>query len=166
MYPRAKIYAFEPFPENYSLLKINSVLNSDKIIPIQKGLGSKDGYFTYYFPDSSNFDAGTFKNIGCDRRKKFKLPVTTIKKFIQEEKIKKIDILKVDTEGMEFDIITNIPIAILKKIKLIVGECHGIKDLELLLYLSNFFSLGFSKKYESRLFQFVAVNKEILKRKK
>jgi len=166
MYPRAKIYAFEPFPGNFNLLKINAASNSDKIIPIQKGIGNKEGRFTYYFSDNpSNFGGGTFKNIGCDRRKKFRFPVTTIKKFIREEKIKKIDILKVDTEGMEFDIITNIPTDILKKIKLIVGECHGIKDLELFLYLSKFFNLGFNKEYDRRCFNFIAVNKQILKRK-
>ena len=161
MYPRAKIYAFEPFPENYNLLKINAGLNSDKIIPLPMGLGSKEGHFNYYFSKCPfNFGDGSFKNIGCDKRKKSRLPVTTIRKFIREEKIKKIDILKVDTEGMEFDIITNIPTGVLKKIKLIVGECHGIKDLELFLYLSKLFSLGFKKEHDKRVFNFIAVNKK------
>jgi len=33
-YPRAKIYAFEPFGENYNLLKLNASSNSRRIIPV------------------------------------------------------------------------------------------------------------------------------------
>jgi len=61
---------------------------------------------------------------------------------------------------MEFDIITDIPTAVLKKIKLIIGEYHGVKDQELFLYLSRFFHIGLNKKNDCN---FVAVNKEISK---
>ncbi|MDP2922507.1 MAG: FkbM family methyltransferase [Candidatus Omnitrophota bacterium] len=162
MYPRAKIYSFEPLPENYELLKMNAALNSNKIVPIQKGLGSKEGYYTYYFSNiPADFGGGGFKKIKCNKNKKIKLLVTTIGKFIREAKIKKIDILKIDTEGMEFDIITAIPRNILKHVKFITGECHGIRDLELFLYLSEFFNLGFHKMWHNGLISFKAVNKKI-----
>ena len=60
LFPDAKIYTFEPLPENYQLLKSN-VKNYKNIEAFNFGLGSKSGDFKVYLSnDSKNFGGASF----------------------------------------------------------------------------------------------------------
>lgn len=162
LYPQARIYSFEPLPENFELLEENIALNSVNITPIAQGLGAREGHFAYYMSEEvRNCGGGTFIDSGR-RNKAITLPVTTVKQFTEKEKIDKIDILKMDVEGMEHDLIAGIPNDVLKSIKFITGECHGIEELRVFARLSEFFNIGMNKRYDRRNFDFIAVNKTIV----
>ena len=73
--------------------------------------------------------------------------------------IKEIDLIKIDTEGAEFDILTALNKKYLENVKWITGELHGYKDFELLTYLQSFgFRIGVKKQINNRLFMFHALN--------
>ena len=54
--------------------------------------------------------------------------ITTLSNFIQEEKIEKIDLLKIDCEGLEWNVLMGIEEIDWDKIKSIVMEVHNIED--------------------------------------
>ncbi len=161
IFPEAKIYAVEPFPENVDLLREN-IKGIDGLTIIDKGLGEKDGYKIYYFSDTeTNFGGGTFQKIGHNPEKKYNLEVMSFKTLINKYNIDKIDLIKIDTEGSEYEILTNIPSEVFNDVSYIVGELHGIKDFETLAFLSQWFDIGVKKDINKRLSNFYAINKKI-----
>ncbi len=79
--------------------------------------------------------------------KKQKIPVINLSKIIHENNISIIDILKIDTEGFEFNILKGIKEIDLKKIRYIYFEHHydlmikkgySFSDINKLLIKNNF----------------------------
>lgn len=94
-----KVYAFEPDPDNFEILKENIQLNhlEEIVIPIEQGVGKKDGYFYIQ-------KAGAGSEIKKQKdENSVKVKVTTIDNFVKKNKIKKVDFIKMDIEGAEFD---------------------------------------------------------------
>ena len=87
-----------------------------------------------------------------------KKPTTVMK----ELGIEKVDLIKIDTEGSEFSIITSFDKDVLRAVTWITGELHGIKDFELLAYLADDFDISTKKSFR-RLFNFSACNKKTKK---
>lgn len=100
-------------------------------------------------------------NAGTDASRKVKVNVRPLPDVLSELAVNKIDIIKIDTEGSEFDILTSIPSAMLSGVQWIMGELHGVRDFELLAYLSRWFDLEVQKKMNSDLFLFHARNKAL-----
>ena len=107
LYTDNKIYAFEATKDNYLILKKNIEVNNLNVIPINKALGNKSGTksFTYDIKNGSN---GSFlpKNNPEELSDKYvKVDVITLDEFVEQEKIDKIDVLKMDVEGFETEVI-------------------------------------------------------------
>lgn len=92
-----KIYAFEPDVYNLKVLTENINLNRlhHKIIPVNCATGSKKG--VGYF-ESVNASSSLNEESGTD-----KVVINTIDSFVKEQKIKKVDLIKMDIEGAELD---------------------------------------------------------------
>lgn len=122
-----KIFGFEPSLENFNLLKENIKLNEAKnIIPINKAIANKSGKREFFIsPDSDashSFLDRTFKG------KKVIIDTSSLKDFIRENKIKKIDFLKMDCECAEYEIIFKCPKEVLSKIQKIAMEYHNMDE--------------------------------------
>jgi FkbM family methyltransferase len=165
IFPDAKIYTFEPLPENFEILKKN-VKYYKNIQAFNIGLGSKNGNFKVYLSDDSeNFGGVSLypDPIGNKMDSYVRCEVKNINNVIKDLNIKKIDLLKIDTEGAEYDILTSIEKKILGDVSWISGELHGNKDFKLLSYLENLgFSIALKKEIDNRLFMFNAGKKEII----
>ena len=79
--------------------------------------------------------------------------------MMRELGIEFADVIKIDTEGSEYDILTSLGHEFLGKVKWIYGELHGNRDFELLAFLSEQFHIGVKKTIDKRLFMFQARNK-------
>ena len=90
-----------------------------------------------------------------------KIIVKKTNSFLQKNNISNIDLIKIDTEGAEYDILTTIDSETLKNVRWIIGELHGYKDFELLAYLSQWFDIDIDKSIRSRLCNFNARNKQL-----
>ena len=89
--------------------------------------------------------------------------VKNINEIIKQLNIDSIDLIKIDTEGAEYDILLSIKESILRKTTWITGELHGNQDFELLNYLNILgFSISLKKQINSRLFMFNAGKSEII----
>ena len=119
-----KIYAYEPEPTNYEYLinniKINKLKN--KIIPFNLAVSNKKEKLKIYYSKENTGGHSSY----LKTRKFFTTKTTTLKEIIELNKLKKIDLLKIDTEGAEYKILFGLPQHYFKNIKRIIVEIHEI----------------------------------------
>jgi FkbM family methyltransferase len=104
-----KIYAFDPTPK--SIRFIEGRQKSDNFIFNPYGLYNKDGFIKFYLPENSDYVSGTSYNRWNYNEKIIKPIEVPVKKFSSITKQlghNKIDILKMDIEGAEYDVIDDI----------------------------------------------------------
>jgi FkbM family methyltransferase len=165
IFPNATIYTFEPLLANYKILQKNTEQYGNiKVFNI--GLGSKNGSFKVFLSDDSeNFGGVSFYSEGEGNKTESytECKVRNINDVIQELNISAIDLMKIDTEGSEYDILSCLNEEILRSIFWITGELHGNRDFELLNYLNSMgFSISVKKLIDNRLFMFNAGKEEII----
>jgi len=116
LFPNAVIYSFEPNPRLYKNLLIEFGGNNNIHI-LNKGISDFNGKLV--LNETVTDETSTFENLNYDSQylkvksnilgvkpenivtNKYDVEVITLDFFIQEMKLKKIDILKIDTEGHE-----------------------------------------------------------------
>ena len=141
-----KVYSIEASPLNFKKLKKNIEINNIKNIEL----------FNFALGSSNDMrDLGISKESVCCGLYSNDLDVETIKvqgkilnDLIREEQIKKIDFIKVDCEGAEYEIFESLDNANFEKIKLLAMEIHYIKgknpfELIALLKRKGFFCRNF-----------------------
>jgi FkbM family methyltransferase len=109
LFPQATIYSFEPFPESFASMQ-RAVAGTPLIKPINLALAEKTGQRVFY----SNSDGTTNSllpnatNINKHLPEEWVTPrgsvtvqCTTADAFAAEQKIQKIDLLKLDVQGGE-----------------------------------------------------------------
>ncbi len=159
VFPNARIYAFEPAPDNFAILAKN-VANCDRIRGFPFALGARDAMLELFASDNpANFGGYSLHPAGSDTSRRTRVPVRSVAAVLGELALARVDVIKVDTEGAEYDILTALPASVLERVRLIVGELHGNRDFALLDYLSRWFDIGLRKKASSRLFNFHALAK-------
>ena len=165
LFPEATIYSFEPMPENFKILQKN-IKQYENIKAFNFGLGSKNGNFKVYLSgDPENYGGISFyPDLSGKQIEPFiYCEVKNINEIIKQLNIDSIDLIKIDTEGAEYDILLSIKESILRKTTWITGELHGNQDFELLNYLNILgFSISLKKQINSRLFMFNAGKSEII----
>lgn len=165
-FPNAQIYTFEPVPQNFEILKKNAKPYKN-IHVFNVGLGKEDGTFDIYMSsDSENFGGASLNSdFEVDSTSKTTCTIRDINIMLFELEINKIDLIKIDTEGAEFDILKNLQKEKLEQVRWITGELHGCKDFELLSYLASLnFEIGMKKSLNNKLFMFTCAKQEILNR--
>lgn len=156
LYPDAKIYAFEPMPENYEIL-LKNVAEYPNVIPRNVALGDVAGDRTLYFSeDETNFGGCSFFEPGANKQKSVTVRVANTADEVRAVG-GSVDMIKIDSEGSEAEILMGFSLEQIDKVTWILGELHGTRDLELLQYLQDKrFGLAFAKPMQSRIFHFYA----------
>ena len=120
-----RVYSFEPVSENYNLLGHNIVANYfawRKIASEKKAVSNtigkrKIGVTSWNTGGNSFYQKGDNSEI---------VETTTLREIMRKYQLPRIDFLKMDCEGAEFEILFNATDRMLKKIGKISMECHGI----------------------------------------
>ncbi len=161
-YPGARVYCFEPLPENIELLRKNVAVFGDRVTVVPTGLGKIEGSFEYRRSDDPmNFGGGTFHGVGCADTNCVRLPVTTLTKFCRTYAIDRIDVMKIDTEGAEWSVISGMPGNMLAQVNIVLGELHGIDDWEVFRALDSTHDLSYEKPLGQTCYPFWAVKRTI-----
>ena len=140
-YPGARIHCFEPDPENYTQLLLNTnELQGITCYPL--AISKTNGSMTFY--QSSLFHMRN-SLLPIDNATKITVETVTLHEALIRTKEEKIAMLKFDVEGGERDIFT--PDVPYKKIESIIGELHPYRmdksEYEILMTLLNsHFALG------------------------
>jgi len=128
------VYAFEPLEDNFKILKENIKVNSLEkvIIPVQKGVGETESKLKI-----SGHGVSASVEFGGSNGKT--IDITSIDKFVSDNKIEHVDLMKMDIEGAELSALKGAVETIKKfKPKLAICVYHKGKDiLEIPEYLTN-----------------------------
>lgn len=164
-FPDANIHTFEPVPTNVELLRANTaVVKAINIHPF--GLGSKSGSF-FVQPNSDDLrNQGNFSLTASNNTHGVEVTVRAVPEVLDETGTSSVDIIKIDTEGAEWDILSAFPPEILSRVSWIYGELHteSIENptaFKLLDYLSQWFVIDVHKPLHKKNFNFDACNKAI-----
>jgi len=142
-YPQARIFAFEPLPENFLLLKYNTAALAN-VVALPFGLGAHTQCRPYTRSDDPrNFGGGGFHGARSTPLRDLEaLPVVSVSEALAALGVQTVDLIKVDTEGAEHEILTSVPRSVLLTVKVIVGELHGKPgDENLLNFLAQSFTI-------------------------
>ncbi len=138
-----KIFAFEPYDKSFKVLIKNLEINQIKnVIPQNLGVTRESGTNTLYFKKNFAIGNSIYKNTDSDS--KIEIKTISLQDIIKNNDIQKINILKLDCEGAEYQILLNLNHQTLEKIDKIVSEMHPkienfkIKDVKEFLTINGF----------------------------
>ena len=127
-----QVYCFEPSPQSYNCIIEN--FNLDNLVVEEAAVGSKDGEVTF----NSNENSQT---ITCGS--------INLNTYIKTNNIEKIDYLKIDCEGAEYEIIESLDEQYLtNNIDKICLEYHLNKNGEINTILNKLKKCGFNVNFE------------------
>jgi FkbM family methyltransferase len=130
-HPKTVVYAYEPFPESFALLTKNIALNKlDNILPFQVAIwGQAD---TLLLDDSSGEPLQvTSKALSPeDEAGAVKVEAQKLSQVLKLNNIEKIDLLKLDCEGAEYEILLNVSAETFTKIERIIMEYHNLDSVQ------------------------------------
>lgn len=117
-YPKVTVYAFEPVKENVEALLENIKRNKlSNVVPHHLAV-TKDGRDVEIFTDPHNNSGGsTLYGKGNSQ----KLNSTTLAEIFDKYKIDRLDLLKIDCEGAEYEILDT---PLLERVDRLRGEFH------------------------------------------
>jgi len=145
-FPHAHIFAFEPNPYTFKILK--SKLNLSTDICCCLGLGSVQKHQTIYtYSDSLDSQhASVYKEVLSDIHHavgfaNIEIEITTVDEFCKEHYIEQIDFLKIDTEGNELDVLIGASRMLAEnRIRIIQFEFNEMNVISR-VFLRDFYSL-------------------------
>jgi len=135
LFPNATIYSFEPVKKTYDVLVRNIELNNtSNIIPLNYGVYNENMVAEMGIPEdrsSRNFGLYTMK-FGGKTKDDVMCSFRNIKNILEEFSIDKIDLMKMDCEGCEYDILSSGSslLDITKNIHIELNE--GLSDTEMI----------------------------------
>lgn len=102
-FPNSTIYSFEPIPETFNQISVNTELNGATNIRLNNlALSSKKEKLTFYYSPNVT-GASSSQNITENQSMtKLELEAETIDNFISTNSIDKLDFVKCDVEGAEY----------------------------------------------------------------
>ncbi len=101
-----EIHSFEPDPVNFERLKTNLHLNNFSNITINKfGLGFEIGNCYIANVDSHNQGMNRIVNPTSNTNNLSQVQMTTLDIYIKEKGLEKVDLIKIDVEGFEFNVL-------------------------------------------------------------
>ena len=186
-----KIISFEASPINFKYLKNNVEKNKQaykntEIVLENIALGAEDKIIKFNQFDESS--SSTIKEIDEESKyykrkfrlinflnnketyQKIKIKVSKLKDYIEKNNIKKIDFMKIDTEGYEFEILLGLENKI-KLVDIIMFEHHydnmikkgyTFEDIHKLLIKNNFNKIYKSRMPFRKTFEYIYKRKELI----
>lgn len=148
-YPKARVYAFEPMPNNYAkILEYKEHYRFSGLHAINKAVTDDNAGITINYSDKDTFTTVASVYSHSSNAKQLEVESVNLETVLNHYKIDKVDFLKMDCEGSEFAILYAASPSVLKRIKAMAVETHqGDKKDENLAALAAFLQKnGFSIK--------------------
>ena len=151
--PKVKIIAFEPEEANIALLRENLKLNNVQNVVVKGvALGAKDGSKNFFVNADSHNHSFFDVNVPL---KKIKVQVQSLGKILQKAEV--VDLVKMDSEGAEFEILNSLSSEEFAKVKAFYIEYHEYyddmrsEDLIKLIQRNGFKTKSIPSRYNKRM---------------
>jgi FkbM family methyltransferase len=151
-YPNGTIYSIEPQRLIFQMLCGNLAINNlENVITLNMALGEFDGFIEIPEPDYTKDDnfgsyslVSDFANL---TGRKFKVEMLKLDSLIDRYEIDKIDLIKIDCEGMDYNVLLGAQNSIKKyKPYIIIEYCNDVFDQKDII--SKFFEENNYKVFE------------------
>ena len=128
-FPRARIIAFEPIPQNFALLQVNTgELSPERFTAVHGAVAGQDGELVLRYDSGASIttSASIFENpFGAEE---IRVPAVSLPGLMKQFGLSRIDLLKLDCEGAEYEILYNTPAELFNQIGAIAMETHKGPD--------------------------------------
>ncbi|MFH0884885.1 MAG: FkbM family methyltransferase [Candidatus Micrarchaeota archaeon] len=120
-----QVYSFEPDEDNFRLLKENIELNDIRnACAINAAVSTENGRKSFFVTEYATSAHSIYRPHG--RAREVIVDAVTLADFVKSRGIKRIDLLKMDCEGSEYEIMLTCPKNVLEMVKRIAMECHNV----------------------------------------
>ncbi len=120
---KGRVYAFEPSNDNFELLKHNIDANHIvNVTPLNAAMSSETGEKELFL---SEVNSGS-NSFHVPSSRKAVVPTVSLKDFLEQNSIQRVDFLKMDCEGSEYDILLACPDDVVGRITRISMEWHNL----------------------------------------
>jgi FkbM family methyltransferase len=124
----ARVLACEPYPENLSLLRENVALNNaNNVEIIPYAIASRAGTNMLFIPVDDSFVGRISLHPGRGSRT-VETTCVTLEQIIREAGLDKVDVLKIDCQGAEYEILYGASPETLSRVQQIITECEVFDD--------------------------------------
>lgn len=123
---KGKVFAFEPTPKTFLILKkIISLNNFNSIIfPFNKAASNFTGTVDFFVDENEGSNANSLVNRSDKSRTSQKTEVDTLDNIVGRLKLEKLDLIKIDAEGSELDVMNGAKYIIEKYKPIIILAIH------------------------------------------
>jgi FkbM family methyltransferase len=121
-----RVVVYEPTVENFRILQENVVGNGygDRIVAVNKAVsGGSEVTLNVDIRESEEVHVSAYWYPDSERRT---IPSITLGQLLEIHGLDRVDLLKVDCEGAEYDILSGTPLSVYQRICNIVFEYHRI----------------------------------------
>lgn len=103
-----KVHAFDPTPKSIKYVQNHKLYNEDKFNFYPIGLADYDGITEFHLPVNDEYVSGSMEKWDGVRDDSIEVEVRKLQTIMDDLGHKKIDLLKMDIEGAEFDVFDDI----------------------------------------------------------
>ncbi len=119
----ARVLSFEPFPANFALLERNVSRNGLSATLVQRAVSDADGTAELYLPDRNEY-SGRYSLYPGRGERTVNVECIRLDKVMGEYGLARINLLKIDCQGSEYEILYGASQVTLSRIDSIVAECE------------------------------------------
>jgi len=120
-YPSAKIYAFEPDPDNLKILRANVSAFGNRVTVIDRAIWSQaDQVLKFHQVKGSHWSSSLYARSG--ETQTTEVMTETLDRFMERHGLNRIDLLKFDIEGAEYEVFESFKR--LNDVSVAIGELH------------------------------------------
>ena len=103
------VFAFDPTPKSISWIEARRGRLPDSFIFFNCGIGDKSGFVDFYLPKNPNHVSGSLLvQSNVDDKQKVVVEMKSLSDIVRQLTHSKIDVLKLDIEGAEYQVLENI----------------------------------------------------------
>lgn len=128
--PMMQIFAYEPDSENYAAMKENLKLNNARNVFIKNvAIGAEVGERILYLSrDSHNHSIIGAEGAGDFSGVEKKVQAVTLERILEQNRLASVSLVKMDSEGAEFEIFENLPATVFAAVENFYVEYHEYSD--------------------------------------
>ncbi len=120
----AHVVSFEPFPANFAALQRNLDLNrATRVLPFQAAVTGKRETRAMLLPDDGRH-TGRFSLHPGRGTRTVEAPCVPLEDILTEHRLDRIDLIKLDCQGSEYEILYGADVKIFDRIRAMVVECE------------------------------------------
>jgi len=138
--PNVQVYAFEPYPGSFALLRENLALNKmDNVQSFQQAVWRTIGRLSLDIASGEPLQISSHNpNTSVEGDQGLSVDAVSLESALSKLNITRLDLLKMDCEGAEYEILFNTPPEKLRIVERIIMEYHDLDVQQSHLVLVDF----------------------------